>query len=424
LSSESTPLFALFLGGLLALSPGFGSGQKQVDYLQVVKQATPAIGLTSSANPVPVSTPVTFTAVLGGSGATPSGTVAFFDGATQLCTCKLDGNGIATFSTSSLAIGSHSIVASYEGEANYLPVASMALVVSVVNPPPVVLTLAATSITTAQSLTVEVAVNGGNAKPVPTGTVVLSGGGYTSAPTVLVKGGTSIVIPAGSLPAGSVALTVRYTPDSSSSANYSSSFGVVSVMVTPATQTGYFMLSHDGSIAVSPGATTGNTLTITVTPSAGFTGQVNLACSVTTSLTNPTSPPTCTLGAGGTSTSSVTIAGNGAVSTTLAVQTTAATNNASRPPMNLHLGGGSAALACFMLFCIPSWHRRWRNMLGLLLFLVALAGSGIIACGGNFSLPGGNGNGNSGTTPGAYTVTVTGTVGATAVTTVVNLTVQ
>lgn len=425
MSTESTPLFALFLGGLLALSPGFGLGQKQVDYQQFVKQATPAIGLTASANPVLISTPVTFTAVLAGNGATPSGNVTLFDGGTPLFSGKLNGDGIVTFSTSSLAIGSHSIVASYGGEANYLAVVSIALAVSIVNPPPVVLTPTTTSITAAQGLTVEVGVSGESGKPVPTGTVVLSGGGYTSAPTLLVNGSAAIVIPAGSFPAGTIVLTVRYTPDSSSSANYSSSSGVVSVTVTPAAQTGYFMLSHSGSITVSPGASTGNTSTIAVTPSAGFTGQVNLACSVTTSITNPNSPPTCTLGAGGTSISSVIITGNGAVSTTLAVQTTAASGNASLRPMDMNLGGGSAVLACFMLFCIPLRHRKWRSMLALLLLLVPLAGSAILACsGGNFSSTVGNGNANSGTTPGTYTVTVAGTVGATTVTTAVNLTVQ
>jgi hypothetical protein len=395
-----------------------------VDYLQVVKQATPAIGLTASANPVLVSTPVKFTAALFGSGATPSGILTFLDGATLLSTGTLNADGTATFSTSSLAIGSHFIVASYGGEANYLPANSATLVLSVVNPPPVELTPTAPSITTAQSLTVEVAVSGGSGKPMPTGTVVLSSGSYTSAPTVLVNGYAAIVIPAGSLPSGNAALTVTYTPDGSSSAYYSSSSGAVSVTVTPAPQTGYFMLSHSGDITVNPGATSGNTSTITVTPSAGFTGQVNLACSVTTNLANPNSPPTCTLGTGSTSTSSVTIAGSGAVSTTLVVQTTAATSNASLSPRDIHMGGGSAVLACFILFFMPLRHRKWRNMLGLLLILVALAGGGVIACGGSFALTGRSGNANSGTTPGNYTATVVGTVGTTTVTTAVNITVQ
>jgi len=55
-----------------------------------------------------------------------------------------------------------------------------------------------------------------------------------------------------------------------------------------------FALSNSGSIAVSPGATTGNTSTITITPSNGFTGSVALSCTIV----NPPggiTPPTCSI---------------------------------------------------------------------------------------------------------------------------------
>lgn len=422
MSIESRPLFALLLGGLFAFSPGFGLGQKHVDYLQVVKQATPSIVLTSSSNPALVSTPVTFTAALIGSGATPSGLLTFLDGATPLSTSMLNGSGVATFSTSSLAIGPHSITAWYGGEANYLPAQSATLMFSVVNPPPVVLTPASPSITTAQGLAVTVAVGGQTGKPLPTGTVVLSSASYISAPAVLANGSATITIPGGSLPAGTVPLTVSYTPDATSAASYSSSSGSVSVTVTPGPQTGYFMLSHNGSITVNPGATSGNTVTITVTPSAGFTGQVNLACSVTTSIANPTDLPTCTLGSGGTSTSSVVIAGSGAVTTTLAVSTSAAAINAALPARTFLPGGRGSVLACLLFLVIPLGRGKWRRILGMLLLLLAVAG-GMAGCGGGF-VKGNSGNGNSGTSPGVYTVTVSGTSGTTTVTTVVNVTVQ
>src|SRR5581483_3433104 len=52
--------------------------------------------------------------------ANPTGTVTFFDGSTILGTGTLDGTGQATFTTGSLAVGAHSITASYGGDGNYL----------------------------------------------------------------------------------------------------------------------------------------------------------------------------------------------------------------------------------------------------------------------------------------------------------------
>lgn len=56
-----------------------------------------------------------------------------------------------------------------------------------------------------------------------------------------------------------------------------------------------FALTNSGNITVSPGATSGNTSTITVTPASTFTGTVALTCSITSEPTSPTNAPTCSL---------------------------------------------------------------------------------------------------------------------------------
>ena len=53
-----------------------------------------------------------------GSIAVPTGVVTFLDGSTVLGTKTLVGSGVASFSTSSLSVGSHAITASYAGDAN------------------------------------------------------------------------------------------------------------------------------------------------------------------------------------------------------------------------------------------------------------------------------------------------------------------
>jgi hypothetical protein len=61
----------------------------------------------------------TFTAVVGSTtGGTPTGTVNFLDGANLISSSPLAA-GIATYSTASLAAGSHAITATYTGDANY-----------------------------------------------------------------------------------------------------------------------------------------------------------------------------------------------------------------------------------------------------------------------------------------------------------------
>ena len=78
-------------------------------------QAATTTALTSSVNPSTFSQSVTFTATVTGPAGTgtPTGTVTFKDGAAILGTATVNTGGLATFATSSLAAGSHSITAQY-----------------------------------------------------------------------------------------------------------------------------------------------------------------------------------------------------------------------------------------------------------------------------------------------------------------------
>lgn len=89
---------------------------------QTVNKAPTATTLTSSANPSTLNQPVTFTATLNavapGAGM-PTGSVTFNDGSNTLSTVPLSSNGTATFTTSTLAVNSHSITAVYSGDGNF-----------------------------------------------------------------------------------------------------------------------------------------------------------------------------------------------------------------------------------------------------------------------------------------------------------------
>jgi hypothetical protein len=134
--------------------------------------------------------------------------------------------------------------------------------------PTVTVTPSATNITAAQSLTVTVAVSGGSSNTLPTGSVVLSGGGFTSPSAKLSSAAATLNIPAGSLAIGTDALTVTYTPDSSSSALYKSATGTASVTVMAASKTASTITATPASATITNEQA--DSVAITV---AGVSGQ-------------------------------------------------------------------------------------------------------------------------------------------------------
>lgn len=111
--------------GVIAASTNKGG------YLLVPKMTA---NFKSSANPSIVGQPVTLTATITSIvGAPPDGdTVLFSTGGKVLGTATLSG-GVAQFTTSAIAIGSHAITANFSGDANYLPTKYANALTQVVN---------------------------------------------------------------------------------------------------------------------------------------------------------------------------------------------------------------------------------------------------------------------------------------------------
>jgi hypothetical protein len=118
LATGSHTITAAFTGGT---GWGNSSGSDSASP-QVVNKASTTTTVSSSVNPSVFSQSVTFTATVTvnapGSGA-PTGTVTFKDGTATLGTSNVDGSGHATFATSTLAVGAHSITAIYNGSPNF-----------------------------------------------------------------------------------------------------------------------------------------------------------------------------------------------------------------------------------------------------------------------------------------------------------------
>jgi hypothetical protein len=97
----------------------------------VVKAATTAVTVVPSQNPSNFGQPLTLYISVTGNGAVPSGSVTIYDGTTALQSTALNSTGFASFTTSSLADGSHTLTVVYSGDANDLPGTSAPLTVNV-----------------------------------------------------------------------------------------------------------------------------------------------------------------------------------------------------------------------------------------------------------------------------------------------------
>ncbi|MDR3754186.1 MAG: glycoside hydrolase family 5 protein [Terracidiphilus sp.] len=162
------------------------------------------------------------------------------------------------------------------------------------------------------------------------------------------------------------------------------------------------MVSAGAGVSLVPAGGTGTVITpgrsssttLTIVPANGFTGTVNLSCTVS-GPTGAIDLPQCGVPA------SETISGPGAVSATVSITTTGTT--AKNVPGRWLPGAGGVAAAGFLI--LLGNVRRWRQSLLSLLVIVAIPFA-LQGCGGS------NGTGTTtpsspSTTAGNYAVTVT-----------------
>jgi hypothetical protein len=262
-------------------------------------KTTPTVTAAPSASSITTAQSLSVSVtVSGGSGnPTPTGSVNLAGGGYTSAAVSLAGGGATiTIPAGSLAAGTDALNVAYTPDSNSAATynsANDSTSVTVTAPakttPTVTATPSASSITTAQSLAVSVTLSGGSGNPTPTGSVVLSGGGYTSAVASLSGGSVTVTVPAGSLATGTDTLTVAYTPDSGSAATYNGGTGSTSVTVmapvksastvtvTPASSTITNEQTDTVSIAVG-GASGQPTPTGTVTLTSGaYSAQQTLA---------------------------------------------------------------------------------------------------------------------------------------------------
>ena len=318
-------------------------------YTQTVKQAV-ALALTAMPNPAHVYDTVTFTVVASetpAGGTVPTGAVTFTDsvtGSTLTGTSVPLVNGSASFSTATLASGTHNITAAYAGDSTNAAATSN-MVAEVIT--------AATSTTTLttsnpnvplETLVTFTASVAGNSASIPTGNVVFKDGTATIGTVAVTNTGTA-TLPIASLTTGVHMITAAYQGDM----DYAGS-----VSAPPLSETVNKIATSTVVVSSTSAANAGATVTFTVTvtaatsttPNLPITGSVSLMDGTTVVGTGTVSP----LGSGP-ATASVVIpvtslgAGGHTITAVYAGDTNYTGSNSGSIPETISLASSSALLA-------------------------------------------------------------------------------
>jgi len=363
-------------------------------------------------NPQYVGLPVTFTAVSTGNYAPPTGTVDFYDSAAMLGSGALvpsttNNSSTATFTTSTLGVGTHQINAGLAASLDFLGSSStnyaQVILPNIVAVPSIVtLTSSLNPSLFGQTVSFTAAVTSTPALPQPpTGTLNFYDGSTLLGTSSVATGGLATFNIA-TLAVGTHIVSAQYSGDTYYAAQASN---VIIQVVNPAYSgpADFNFTVTQNPFVVGVGLTTG--VAVTVTPLNGWTADVALTC--------PASLPygfTCTFA------QTTITGGNGG--TTLVLTTTAPHNcGAGNPPYftgtaQLHLRMGATALAGLLLLILP---RRRPVLKSLLLALICIL-PGVTGCAGTCT--------DLGTWPGTYSIPVTATGVGTPSTHTVNLQVQ
>lgn len=269
----STSTLAPGLHSVVASYAGSGSTSASVSTALALKvEQLTTLGLTSSENPAYTLDTLTFTATVTNAGLSEAtGTVTFLDGTTPLGSVPLGANGQATLSGITLVSGSHSITATYSGDATDLPATSTALGESVsLRPTSTTLTATNADPTNPQAAALIAVVRWtGAGNTIPTGTVTFSSGGQTLGTGTLNSAGVATLDVI--LQAASQNITASYAGDT----NYAASTSLATSIVSKgATQ--FSIGVTPPQLSLPSGQHT--TVTVTMTSLNGFSDNMQMGC--------------------------------------------------------------------------------------------------------------------------------------------------
>ena len=429
------PGFALGATGGYSEVAGWGSldvTQFINNYAALSSMITPTAALTAPQSITTAQPAIVTVTVNGGSGnPTPTGTITLTSGAFSSGPIALTNSGdgsnsaLVTIPAGALVVGTDTIAADYISTSNSYNNTTGTATIAVTSPTVTIqapsATTGAASAITANSATLNgLAASNGNDTHVwfLYGTNSNLSGATQTAPQDI---GSSAAGTAISANIAGLTPNAAYYFQPVAQSSTGTTTGVIQTFTTALA----LPFSVAGlPVTLSRGSDTGNTSTIIITPSGGFSGIVTMSASITSSPSDAQDLPTFIwLPSDG----QLNITGTAPQTATLVIVTTPPTVGANTVPTSPLSGwktAGGTALACILLFGIPARRRRYRSLCGMV--LLATFAFGALGCTSNLRTAGDgvSGGHNAGTTSGNYTITVAATSGATSVTSTIVLTVQ
>jgi large repetitive protein len=260
----------------------------------VVQQAATSTLLQTSRNPQIVGQSLTLTAVVTSTSPSSTGSITFMDGATALGTTVLGATGSATFTTTTLTAGSHTLTAVYSGDTNHVASTSVAVNEQIVQSSQIALGSSANPSASGANVVFTAKVTGATSTA-PSGQVTfLDGSTLLGSATLDATGAASVSSAA--LTVGTHTVTAAYAGDQNFSAitsvpllqtvQNSSTQVVLTASVNPATYGKPLTLT--AAITTNGGVATG---TVTFTDGGATIGTAVLNASGIASLTISTLTP-------------------------------------------------------------------------------------------------------------------------------------
>jgi hypothetical protein len=254
----------------------------------VVQPTVTTTNLASSAtssSPVVYGTQLNFTATVSAPNVVPTGTVTFYDGYTAIGPGELLNTGKAFFSTSSLAVGSHSIMAAYPGAVEYSTSTSTIIPITIKALTPAFSNLTSSTISYGTSTaTLGGIIFAGDA--IPSGSVTISVTGPSTvqaSATIKLDGTFSTSLNTSKLALGTYQVTYSYL----ASGNFGDAINNSTQLIVGLASSSTSLTSSSSSVAFETAIAFNATVTsITGTPSGTVTfidGTTPLVPSVTLS---------------------------------------------------------------------------------------------------------------------------------------------
>lgn len=227
--------------------------------------------LSASSNSITVGTVVTFTSGVTSGLGVPFGSVTFFDGTVALGTSSLQADAGCSFSTASLAVGTHNIAATFNANGTFASSTSSVVVVTV-TPAAADLAPAVVALSATQSgdQSVLVAMIGTASSLAGGGVVFLDNGAIVGSVTAGPNGSATLNLPA--LGSGVHNLSASFA----GTTQFAASVSPVLVEQWPASGPGFSSNVTANSIELTKAGS--QPILVTIVPTAGFTRQVQLSC--------------------------------------------------------------------------------------------------------------------------------------------------